>query len=84
MDKEKLDKEKKKLLDLIRSQRKRIDPALLKKAREAIERVSGASSGAEPYDKNAAFAVIQRFLESHEDPADFRERLRQFMGEKNH
>lgn len=83
MDKEKLDKEKKKLLDLIRSQRKRIDPALLKKAREAIERVT-ASPGMEPYDKNAAFKVIQRFLESHDDPADFRERLRQFMGEKNH
>lgn len=83
MDKENLDKEKKKLLAQLREQRKRLDPAVLRKAREAIERLTTAP-GTEPYDKNAAFSVIQKFLENHEDPTGFRERLRQLMGEKSH
>jgi len=37
-----------------------------------------------PYDKKAAMAAFQLFLENHGDPAEFERRLREMINKKSH
>lgn len=69
------------LLRQIRAIRQRIDPAVLKRASEAAlgaqagARAGGPPPTVQPYDKAAARAVVQNFLQTRHDGGQFAMRL---------
>lgn len=40
--------------------------------------------GSVPYDKKAALAAFQKFLENHGDPVEFERRLREMINKSSH
>lgn len=58
----------------IREQKKRIDPAVLQRAQEAVAAKAGAATTV-PYDRETARAAVEIFLKEHADAADFSRKL---------
>lgn len=93
-EKTKLSPAKIALLELIRRQRARIDPKVLKIAQQAIEsRTADATAktdkseqqtGTVPYDKEAAAEAIALFLQNKKDSHDFEKRLADLIHKNSH
>lgn len=82
------------LMQLVRDQRARLDPALLARIAEKMAPAAGVPQGAKPapaapansvpYDRAAATRAIELFLSAHKDKADFKARLVSFMQKQSH
>lgn len=96
-EKTKLSPAKIALLELIRRQRARIDPKVLKIAQQAIEsRTADAADAVAktteseqqtstvPYDKEAAAEAIALFLQNKKDSRDFEKRLADLIHKNSH
>ncbi|MEZ0261777.1 MAG: hypothetical protein ACAH80_12260 [Alphaproteobacteria bacterium] len=58
----------------IREQKKRIDPAVLARAQEALA-AKGAAAASVPYDRETARAAVEIFLKDHADAEGFSRKL---------
>jgi hypothetical protein len=72
------------LMRLMREQRARLDPRVLKEARDALHARAGISDDSVPYDRAAALKAVSLFLGAHEDRAAFEKRLAALLRQKRH
>ncbi len=72
----------------VRTQRARLDPAVLarvaKTLGEAAAPAAGTAPNSVPYDRAAATRAIELFIATHKDKADFKARLFTFIQKQSH
>jgi hypothetical protein len=80
------------LKELIRQQRQKIDPRLLKMAEDAIHGRGKSTTaqnppkpaGTEPYDRDAAAKTVALFLQKHKDASGFQKKMLDFIRKNTH
>jgi hypothetical protein len=87
-----MDKKQKAIEELKRQRqlaRERLGPEGVKELEQLAKGLQKAKTAAippnsVPYDKKAALAAFQLFLENHGDPKEFERRLREMINKKSH